>query len=73
MRATIIDGSVITAEDAQSVDGILAAAAAAGRTFDMTLNDGWYIYSFFAGAGLTATLADDGEGCRDGRSRGRPS
>ena len=54
------DGSVITAEDAQSVDGILAAAAAAGRTFDMTLNDGWYIYSFFAGAGLTATLADDG-------------
>ena len=54
------DGSVITPEDAQSVDGILAAAAAAGRTFDMTLNDGWYIYSFFAGAGLTATLADDG-------------
>ena len=42
------------------MDGILAAAAAAGRTFDMTLNDGWYIYSFFAGAGLTATLADDG-------------
>ena len=42
------------------MDGILAAAAKAGRTFDMTLNDGWYIYSFFAGAGLEATLADDG-------------
>lgn len=54
------DSSVISAEDAQTVDGILAAAAAAGRTFDMTLNDGWYIYSFFAGAGLEATLADDG-------------
>ena len=54
------DSSVITPEDAETVDGILAAAAAAGRTFDMTLNDGWYIYSFFAGAGLEATLADDG-------------
>ena len=54
------DKSVISEEDAQTVDGILAAAAAAGRTFDMTLNDGWYIYSFFAGAGLEATLADDG-------------
>ena len=54
------DASAVTAEDAETVDGILAAAAAAGRTFDMTLNDGWYIYSFFAGAGLTATLADDG-------------
>ena len=54
------DSSVISAEDAQTVDGILAAAAAAGRTFDMTINDGWYIYSFFAGAGLEATLADDG-------------
>ncbi len=54
------DSSVISAEDAQTVDGILAAAAAAGCTFDMTLNDGWYIYSFFAGAGLEATLADDG-------------
>lgn len=54
------DSSVISPEDAQTVDGILAAAAAAGRTFDMTINDGWYIYSFFAGAGLEATLADDG-------------
>ena len=54
------DKSVISEEDAQTVDGILAAAAKAGRTFDMTLNDGWYIYSFFAGAGLEATLADDG-------------
>ena len=54
------DKSVISEEDAQTVDGILAAAAEAGRTFDMTLNDGWYIYSFFAGAGLEATLADDG-------------
>lgn len=26
----------------------------------MSLNDAWYIYSFYAGAGLKATLADDG-------------
>ena len=31
------DSSVISAEDAQTVDGILAAAAAAGRTFDMKI------------------------------------
>ncbi|MBU3806089.1 MAG: extracellular solute-binding protein [Candidatus Fournierella pullistercoris] len=54
------DSSAISEEDAKSVDGILAAAKAAGRTFDMTINDAWYIYSFFAGAGLEATLAQDG-------------
>ncbi len=54
------DSSVISAEDAQTVDGILAAAAAAGKTFNMSINDAWYIYSFFAGAGLNATLAEDG-------------
>ena len=31
--------------------------AAAGKKFTMSVNDAWYIYSFYAGAGLVATLA----------------
>ena len=34
--------------------------AAAGKKFTMSVNDAWYIYSFYAGAGLVATLAEDG-------------
>lgn len=34
--------------------------AAAGKKFTMSVNDAWYIYSFYAGAGLVAILAEDG-------------
>ena len=54
------DASVLSAEDVQSVDTMLEKAAAAGKKFMMSVNDAWYIYSFYAGAGLKATLADDG-------------
>ena len=54
------DASVLSAEDVQSVDTMLEKAAAAGKKFMMSVNDAWYIYSFYAGAGLVATLADDG-------------
>lgn len=47
-------------EDVKTFDGILAAAQAAGKQVTMDYSSGWYLYSFFAGAGLTATLADDG-------------
>ena len=39
---------------------MLEKAAAAGKKFMMSVNDAWYIYSFYAGAGLVATLAEDG-------------
>ena len=42
------------------MDTLLAKADASGKKFMMSLNDAWYIYSFYAGAGLKATLADDG-------------
>ena len=54
------DASVLTAEDVQSMDTMLEKAAAAGKKFMMSVNDAWYIYSFYAGAGLVATLAEDG-------------
>ena len=54
------DASVLSAEDVQSVDTMLEKAAAAGKKFMMSVNDAWYIYSFYAGAGLVATLAEDG-------------
>ena len=54
------DKSVLSEEDVKSMDTLLAKADASGKKFMMSLNDAWYIYSFYAGAGLKATLADDG-------------
>lgn len=54
------DSSVLSADDVQTMDTMLEKAAAAGKKFMMSMNDAWYIYSFYAGAGLKATLADDG-------------
>ena len=54
------DKSVLSEEDVQSMDTLLAKADASGKKFMMSLNDAWYIYSFYAGAGLKATLEDDG-------------
>ena len=54
------DSSVLTADDVLTMDTMLEKAAAAGKKFMMSVNDAWYIYSFYSGAGLVATLADDG-------------
>lgn len=55
------DKSVISAEDAKSLDGILAACNKAGKKFYMDISNGWYISSFFLAAGCTAGLAEDGK------------
>lgn len=47
------DKSVYTETDVETLDGILAAAQADGSQFTMQINNGWYLYSFFAGAGLS--------------------
>jgi len=52
------DKSVYTTTDVLTLDGILAAAQADGSKFTMQINNGWYLYSFFKGAGLT--LSYDG-------------
>lgn len=54
------DSSVVTPEDAQSWDTLLAAADKAGKKVGMTFASGWYNASFFYGAGFTTALNADG-------------
>ena len=54
------DSSVFTAEDVQTLDGMLAAAEAAGKKVFMDVSNGWYIASFFLGNG--GTLGIDANG-----------
>ena len=52
--------SVFTADDVLTMDKMLEVAAAAGKKVSMEMSGAWYMYSFFAGAGLTMKLSDDG-------------
>lgn len=54
------DRSVISDEEAQSWDTLLAAAEKDGKKVGMTLASGWYNASFFLGAGFTTALNADG-------------
>lgn len=54
------DSSVFSEEDVKSLDAMITAAEAAGKKIAMDISNGWYIYSFFQGAGLELTLNDDG-------------
>lgn len=56
----LYDSSVLSEEDVATWDGLLAAAAAAGKQVGMTLASGWYNASFFYGAGFTTGLNEDG-------------
>lgn len=49
------DSSVYSETDVETLDGILAAAEADGSQFTIQINNAWYLYSFFQGAGLTLT------------------
>lgn len=55
------DTEFFTQEDVQSLNTMVEKAAAAGKTVGMQfgVNGGWYLNSFFAGAGLCVTLNDD--------------
>ena len=56
------DKSVLSEEDVKSLDKILEVSAAAGKRFLMGLDDnGWYLASFFLGAGCTLTIGPDGK------------
>lgn len=54
------DSTRVSPEQAQTWDGLLEAAQAAGSKVGMTFNSGWYLASFFLGAGFTTALNDDG-------------
>lgn len=55
------DKSVLTEEDVQTLDGLLAAAEKAGKKFNMDIANGWYLSSFFLGAGCQLTLDENGK------------
>lgn len=52
------DKSVFTEDDLKTLDGILAAANAAGKKVHMDVSNGWYLASFFLGNGCTLTIED---------------
>ncbi|HSK69602.1 MAG TPA: extracellular solute-binding protein, partial [Candidatus Limnocylindria bacterium] len=51
--------SYFSEDDVKSFNRMLDVAAAAGKKVSMELSSGWYLYSFFAGAGLEMALTDD--------------
>lgn len=59
------DSSIVSEEDAQSWDTLLAAAEAGGKKVGMTLSSGWYNAGFFYGAGFTTDLNEDGTTAMD--------
>lgn len=55
------DASVFTPEDVKSLDQMLSVADAAGKKVLMDVSNGWYIASFFIGAGCTFGIGEDGK------------
>ena len=49
-----------TEEDVQTLDGMMAKAAAAGKYVGFPMSNAWYLYSFFQGAGLDMHVTEDG-------------
>ena len=60
------DKSVLSEEDVLSLDRILEVSVAAGKRFQMDINNnGWYVASFFLGAGNTLSIGPDGKQISD--------
>jgi len=55
------DKNYLTEEDVASWDNLLAAAGDQGKTVGMEVSGAWYLYGFFAGAGLDMHMNDDGK------------
>lgn len=53
------DKSVFSEEDVKSLDQMLAVANEKGKKVFMDISNGWYIASFFLGAGCTMSLDDN--------------
>ena len=49
-----------TEEDVQTLDGMMAVAAANGKYVGFPMSNGWYFYSWFKGAGLDMHVTEDG-------------
>ena len=56
------DTSIISEEDAESLEAVIAACEANGVKFRYALENGWYTASFFFGAGAHSQWTMDAEG-----------
>ncbi len=54
------NSNYLTEDDVKSFDRILEVAEKSGKIVCMDFSSGWYIYSFFKGAGLDVGINDDG-------------
>ena len=54
------DSSYFTEEDVKSLDKMLEIAAANDKYVMMDMTSGWYMYSFFAGAGMSVQMNEEG-------------
>ncbi len=54
------DSSIFTEEDVKSLDKMMEVAEAAGKKIYFDVENGWYIASFFLGAGNTIEISDKG-------------
>ncbi len=55
------DKSVVSEEQAKTLEGVLAACQEQGKKFFMDVSNGWYAASFFLAAGCKVELGDDGK------------
>lgn len=51
----------LTEEDVSSWDNLIAAASKQGKTVGMEFSGAWFLYGFFAGAGLEVYMQEDGK------------
>lgn len=54
------DKSVFSEDDVKSLDKMIDVAGAAGKKIGFEFGNAWYLYGWFAGAGLDAYLGSDG-------------
>ncbi len=64
------DKSIFTEDDVKSMEKMLEVAAANDKKVAMCVADGWYIYSFFKGAGFDMSLNADGTNSCDWNAAG---
>lgn len=53
------NSELLTEQDVASWESLIAAAEAQNKKVGMDVGNGWYLYSFFAGAGLELTMNED--------------
>ena len=56
------DKSVISEDDVDSLEALIAACEASGRNFSFELENAWYFVSFFFGAGCVSEWTTDADG-----------